>query len=185
MSDLLIVAGPPGSGKSTVAALLADRHQRSILVEGDTFFTFLRRGAIDPWRPESNAQNEAVTRAAGAATGRFAATGVPTVYDGVLGPWSLPEFLAATGLDGADWAVLLPPREVCLERVASRRGHGFNDAEAGAHMHAQFADAPIDPRHVVDILAAPDEVADVVAERAAAGLLHWPAAEPAVARPNG
>ena len=31
------------------------------------------RGAMDPWRPESHAQNTVVTDAPAAATGRFAA----------------------------------------------------------------------------------------------------------------
>lgn len=173
MTDLLVVTGPPGAGKSTVAALLADRRERSVLVDGDAFFTFLRRGAIDPWLPEADEQNEDVTRAAGAATGRFASGGVPTVYDGVLGTWFLPEFATAAGLDVLDYVVLLPPLAVCLQRVADRRGHGFTDAEAATHMHHQFTDATIDDRHVVDLVASPDEVADAVAARAAAGRLRW------------
>ena len=60
--SLLVVTGPPGAGKSTVAALVADRLPRSVLVEGDAFFAFVRRDAIEPWLPESHAQNEIVDR---------------------------------------------------------------------------------------------------------------------------
>lgn len=53
-------------------------------VEGDAFFAFLARGAIEPWLPESKEQNEVVTRAAASAAGRYAAGGYLTVYDGVV-----------------------------------------------------------------------------------------------------
>ncbi|MFV0307025.1 MAG: hypothetical protein ACK5OX_04710 [Desertimonas sp.] len=46
--QLVIVTGPPGSGKSTIAPLIAATASPSVLVEGDAFFAFLRRGRIDP-----------------------------------------------------------------------------------------------------------------------------------------
>src|SRR6266513_952624 len=72
MAPLVIVTGPPGAGKSTVARLLGYRFERSVVVEGDAFFAFLARGAIPPWLPESHAQNEIVTEAAAGAAGRYA-----------------------------------------------------------------------------------------------------------------
>src|SRR4051812_7372715 len=36
--SLLVVTGPPGAGKSTVAKLLAASAEPSVLVEGDAFF---------------------------------------------------------------------------------------------------------------------------------------------------
>jgi energy-coupling factor transporter ATP-binding protein EcfA2 len=41
-APLLVVTGPPGAGKSTVAAVLAGRFPESALVEVDAFFGFLR-----------------------------------------------------------------------------------------------------------------------------------------------
>ena len=109
---------------------------------------------IEPWLPASATQNEIVTDAAGAATGRFVAGGYRTIYDGVVGPWFVDRFLTATGIDGADYAIVLPPVEVCLQRVAMRLGHGFRDAPAAAKMHHEFAAATIDGRHVIDNPAA-------------------------------
>lgn len=173
-SSLLVVSGPPGAGKSTVARLLADRSSPSVLVEGDAFFAFLARGAIDPWLPASAAQNETVTQAAAAAAGRYASGGFTTVYDGVVGPWFLPTFAAASGLDRVDYVILLPPVETCVARVATRTGHGFTDEPATRKMHAEFAGA-VGPRHVLaDPPGDPEAVADLVAAAQAAGTLAVP-----------
>jgi cytidylate kinase len=161
---LLVVTGPPGAGKSTVAALVADRLVRSVLVEGDAFFAFVRRGAVDPWLPESHAQNEVVTEAAAVATGRFARD-YPTVYDGVIGAWFLPTFVAGTGLDAIDYVVLLPDVEVCVERVVTRVGHDFRDEAAARKMHHEFLRADLDPRHVLANDAGAETAADEVIAR--------------------
>jgi cytidylate kinase len=148
MASLLIVSGPPGAGKSSLSAAIAGRMSPSVLVEGDRFFGFLASGAIEPWLPESATQNEIVTEAAAAATTRFARS-YDTVYDGVVGPWLLPLFARATGLDHLDYVVLLPSFDTCLARVRSRTGHGFTDEPATRKMHAEFAGADIAARHIV------------------------------------
>lgn len=148
MGDLLVVSGPPGAGKTAIAAAIADRWDPSVLIEGDAFFGFLRRGAIAPWRPEAHAQNMVVAAATGACTGRFAAGPAMVVYDGVVGPWFLPTFLGHAGLVSCSYAVVLPPPEQCLHQVRTRVGHSFTDEVAARHMHEQFAGAGIDPRHL-------------------------------------
>jgi len=186
--SLLVVTGPPGAGKSTVARLLVERTDPSVLVEGDTFFGFLATGAIAPWLPASDRQNEIVTQAAGAAAGRFAAEGYDTVYDGVVGAWFLPTFLAATGLAGLDYVVLLPSVDVCLERVRTRVGHGFSDADATRHMHRGFSGADLPDRHVlVDPPAGADAVADLIVAARAGGRLRVdaPRVDPEDARRGG
>jgi gluconate kinase len=162
MASLLLITGPPGAGKSSVARVIAEMFEPSVLVAGDEFFAFLARGALAPWLPEAGAQNTIVTQAAASAAGRFVTGGYMTVYDGVVGPWFLPIFAASTGLDSLHYAILLPSLERCLERVRARQGHGFSDQAATQHMHEQFARATIDRRHVV---VDPPEEVEVVAER--------------------
>lgn len=170
------MTGPPGAGKSTVARLLADAFPRSALVRGDDFFAFVAGGWVAPWLPEAREQNEVVLRAGASAAGRFAAGGYTVVYDGVVGPWFLPLFTAATGLPGLSYVLLLPSESECLARVAGRSGHGFTDADATRRMHRQFAAAEVDPRHVLaDPAGPPSAVAGSILDRLGTGTLRYDA----------
>lgn len=109
VADLIVVTGPPGAGKSTVARALSGLFERSALVPGDQFFAFIDKGYSEPWTAAAHHQNEIVIDAAAAAAGRLANGGYTVVYDGVIGPWFLETFVAATGLDSVHYAILLPP----------------------------------------------------------------------------
>ena len=161
MAELLVVTGPPGAGKSTVAALVVHAFTPAALVPGDAFFGFWTRGAVPPWLPAAQAQNAVILRAAGAAVGAYVDGGCSVVYDGVLGPWFLTDFAAAAAVSRVHYAVVLPSLEHCLSRVATRRGHGFRDVATTEHMHAEFAGAAVHERHV---LRTGDETADETAE---------------------
>jgi predicted ABC-type ATPase len=182
VSDLIVVSGPPGAGKTTVAAALSRLFNPSALVPGDQFFVFIDQGYIAPWTSPAHRQNEIVTEAAGAAAGRLATGGYTVIYDGVIGPWFLRTFGAATRLPFLHYAILLPPELVCLERVRSRAHHGFKDQEAARHMYQQFATADIDPQHVIVSADDAATLARSLFHLVHKGRLRWPA-HPSRARP--
>src|SRR4051812_50171020 len=95
VAELIVVTGPPGAGKSTVAQVLTREFPRSALVSGDAFFAFVSGGWVEPWLPDARQQNEVVLRAAASAAGRFVAGGDTGGFDGVVGPWFLPRFSGA------------------------------------------------------------------------------------------
>jgi len=176
--DLIVVTGPPGAGKTTVASALSRLFKPSALVAGDQFLAFIDQGYIAPWTAAAHHQNEVVIEAAAAAAGRLASGGYTVVYDGVLGPWFLETFAAATELPFLHYAILLPSEQVCLERVRCRADHGFRALAATRHMYQEFAKADIDPKHV---LASTDD-APALASRlfhlVTAKVLRWPAPGP-------
>ena len=167
VGSLLVITGPPGAGKSTVAQAVAAAAEHSVVIEGDAFFAFLANGRIEPWLAGSDEQNTIVIEAAAAAAGRFALGGYATVYDGVVGPWFLETFAKATGLESLEYVILLPSVERCVKQVAERIGHGFTDEAATRKMHKEFADARIDRRHVLDD---PGDSVDSVVDRVSAAL---------------
>jgi len=174
MGVVVVVTGPPGAGKSATAERLAGLLDPSALVPGDDFFGYLRNGAITPWLDEAHAQNTSVIQAAAAASGRLSRHR-DVVYDGVVGPWFLETFLRAADVPYVHYAMLLPPLDVCLERVRTREGHGFTDRGAAEHMWREMHAADVASRHVIPHQDEPPaETAARVAEMLDEGVLRYP-----------
>jgi adenylate kinase family enzyme len=169
VGEVIVVSGPPGAGKSTVAKALADVYEPSALVIGDDFFAFLAIGRIDPWLPEADAQNQTVLSAAAAACGRLAER-FTVVYDGVLWPPHAASFARAAGR-AFHYALLLPPLEVCLERVRKRRDHPLSDQKAVADMWHSF-DSARGSLPILDALDPPDEVVAEIVGLVQSGILR-------------
>jgi predicted kinase len=147
--SILLIAGPPGAGKSTVGALVAERSERSVHLHTDDLYAWIAKGYIEPWRAESYDQNVLIFSVAAGAAERFAAGGYDVVVDGVLGMWGLEPWRA---LDRpVSYALLLPSAAAARQRAADRGEHPLKDLDVVDQMHAAFL-AHLDgyERHVID-----------------------------------
>ena len=172
---MLIITGPPGAGKSTVARAVAERSERAVCIEADWFWTTIVSGFVAPWLPESDAQNRAVLRAFLSAAAELEHGGFDTVIDGIVGPWMFDVVADVLGdrTEQLDYLVLRPSLETCLERATTRAsvervpGHPpLTDFGPIRHMWAQFADLGEFEPHVLDTTALTvDETIDAVVQR--------------------
>lgn len=174
-APVLILSGPPGVGKTTVARLLAERPARAVHLESDAFFRFIRSGYVEPWKPESHRQNQAVMRVVGQAAASYATAGYTTTVEGIVIPgWffePLRETLAEAGHRVA-YAVLRASLEVCTARARDRPQQPLASTAAVKRLWESFADLGALEPHAIDVSdASPVEVAETLSRRQAEGLL--------------
>jgi tRNA uridine 5-carbamoylmethylation protein Kti12 len=172
---VLILTGPPGVGKTSAAGVLSQRFGPGVHLKSDFFFDFVTSGFVEPWRPESQRQNEVVMRTVGEAAASYARGGYFTVVDGIVIPHrflaTVREVIRAAGFEVA-YAVLRAPLPTCLERVAGREGPDLSDPAVVEQLWAEFADLGEYDSHAVPVgTLTPAEVADTLARRLAAGEL--------------
>ena len=154
---IVIITGSPGTGKSTVAdkAAMESDMEKSVCIRTDDFFHYLKKGAIPPHLPESNAQNGVVIEAFLETAKRFVRGGYDVYVDGIVGPWFLEPWQGAAR-EGYDvhYIVLRASREITLRRAVERSKLDLKtNTELVEIMWEQFCDLGKYEANVIDTTA--------------------------------
>lgn len=172
--EILVLTGPPGSGKTTTArALAATSGSPKVHLHTDDFGHFIRNGLIQPYLPEAHRQNEVVVGVLAKAAEGYARGGFFVVVDGIVGPWFLPPFRALAM--PLHYVVLRPPLDVAIRRCRERGGDTLTDPKAITALHQQLSSLGELERHVlVTDGHSPEHTLSAVIEAAQSGAFRLP-----------
>jgi cytidylate kinase len=148
-----IISGSPGTGKSTIAPILAmsSTYEKAASIELDHFWGYIRKGYILPWENGSGDQNDTVIEAVALSAEKYAQNGYDVYVAGVIGPWFIEPWqkIAKSGID-VRYIILRPCEETTVSRFAERRDKFSLNAEIVSDLWHNFANLSIYESNVID-----------------------------------
>ncbi|MGE3960878.1 MAG: AAA family ATPase [Dehalococcoidia bacterium] len=166
MNQVLILTGPPGAGKTSVALAICERFDRMLHVPVDDLRHWVRAGYRHPWAGDAQAAEQLRMAADGAAAVARNAVGYRysvIIDDVAVGADAEIYRRALGGIDAeVQLVTLLPSLDRCLERDATRVGASIPDRVRA--LHQEFTSAIADGRQPGAIL---DTTADTNAQMTA------------------
>ena len=173
MNQVIVISGPPGAGKTSVAGALIERFDRMLVVEVEDLRHMVRAGFRQPWVGDQQSREQlelAVRNACAIARESIAMRYSVAIVDVVL-PWQAAlyrELLAPLAPAAPSHLVtLLPSLEVALQRDAPRGADSIPDRVRVVHGEITaerdaLPGALLDTSHDANAAATADRVQDVV-----------------------
>jgi chloramphenicol 3-O-phosphotransferase len=144
---ILVLSGPPGAGKGTVAKeLIAASQAPTVCIEGDTFWHFIVKGGSTIGR-KGNSRTVVLSMTLAAMP--YARAGYEVIVDFSIGPWTIDWWLPHMKDIPVYYVVLCPSAAVCAERAAKRTEGCMPDYSQYLEVHQAYCDLGQYERHAI------------------------------------